>query len=152
MARPRKDTPSETDPEIALAMKEATVRWGIPSAVLKAAKLDGCPAFEKSGRIYKTPLMAWIEKNSDKAAAATEMDLRKADKHALEEERLRQQILLLKAKHEREQGNVIPRDLARAEWTRAAAIFQEEAKMLMEKDLYRTWIERCKTKIGNLME
>jgi hypothetical protein len=44
-----------------------------------------------------------------------------------------------------------PKDEAKAEYARAFGIIEEEAKSLMEPDHYRIFIDRCKSRIVEVL-
>jgi hypothetical protein len=128
----------------------AASAWGVPIAVLRAAKAAGCDAFTTSGRIHREPFMAWLKSNSDEATTAAEIDISKAEKTELEKERLRAQIILLRSKNDREQNTVILRTTAVTEWARSMAILQEEFKLLMDDEKYAIACDRAKSRIGEM--
>lgn len=134
-------------PDVAQSMKQAEAFWGISISAMKIAKAAGCPAFVQH-RIHRDELVAWLEKNPDtdkKGEALT-------DAAELKRQKTEAEVKLLRAKIAREERETIPLDEAKAEWARAASIVQEEAKNLMEPTHYRVFTERCKTRIGNLLE
>ncbi len=136
--------------EIAPNQKAASASWDVPLAVLKAAKAAGCIAFSPGGRINRQEFLAWLKTHEAEAGQAVAMDLAKAEKAELEKEKLRAQIRLLRSKDDRETRTVIPIETAKAEWTRAVAIIQEEAALFMEKEAYHTFCVRVKSRIGEM--
>ena len=147
--KPKSEKPAAEPLEIAENQKAASASWKIPMAVLKLAKSLGCPAF-KSGRVHRKEMLQWIEDHEAEAADAVAVDIEKADKVELEKEKLRAQVALLKAKLAREENETIPRTEAAEEWQRAVSIIQDEAKQLMDRDMYRVFCDRTKARIGNL--
>jgi hypothetical protein len=142
----KKEKP-ETTPDVAQSMKQAEAFWGISGSTLRIAKAAGCPAFIQH-RIHRDPLIAWLEKNPDAAGKGESL----TDAAELKRQKTEAEVKLLRAKIAREERETIPLADAKAEWARAASIVQEEAKQLMERDHYRVFVERCKTRIGNLLE
>lgn len=132
--------------DIADSMKQAESIWGIPIAVMRAAKNAGCPAFEKS-RVHRKALLEWLETNPQIVAAGADA----GSKAELEKEKLRVQIDTLKTRHAKETGILISRAKAESEWATCAAIVQEEAKLLMDRDHYRIWIDRIIARLSNVM-
>lgn len=129
----------------------AASAWGIPIAVLRAAKAAGCEAFTTSGRIHREPFMAWLAENSDQANTATAVDLEKAEKSELEREKLKSQIALLRSRNEREERVVIQRDFVKQAWAAALSLIQEEARMsINDDDRYRVFCERIQAGLGAL--
>ena len=132
--------------DIADSMKQAESLWEIPIAVMRAAKNAGCPAFEKS-RVHRKALLEWLETNPQIVAAGADA----GSKAELENEKLRVQIDTLKKRHAKEAGLLIPRAKAESEWATCAAIVQEEAKALMDRDHYRIWIDRILARLANVL-
>lgn len=142
-----KRKPTTEESHVAMSMVQAESLWGISKSTLRIAKAAGCPAFVQS-KIYRDDLMAWLEKNTDAAGKGEAL----TDAAELKRQKTEAEVKLLRAKISREERETIPLSDAKAEWGRAASIVQEEAKNLMEKDHYRVFVERCKTRIGNLLE
>jgi hypothetical protein len=136
--------------DIAPNQKAASASWNVPLAVLKAAKAAGCKAFSAGGRVNRKDFLEWLAANSKDAEQAVALDLAKADKQELEAEKIRAQIRLLNSRNERETRTVISLVEAQAEWARAASIFQEEVRQLMEPEHYRVAVTRAKTRIGEM--
>lgn len=116
--------------------------WGIPISEMRRAKLSGCVAFTGT-RIYRDRLMEWLEANPRLLAAGDD-----ESKEALECQRLKVQIETLRTKLDVAKGQLIERAIAKDEWARAVGVFQDEAKGLMEPEIYVVWCQRCKSKIG----
>jgi len=142
--------PSTNLPEVAENQKAAASAWGIPIAVIRAAKADGCQAFQGS-RVRRDPLLEWIKKNSGASKQAEVADLAKADSSELKRLKLANEVELSGIKIDREKRTTIPRDEAKAEWARAVGIVEDEAKGLMEPDHYRIFIDRIKKRIGTVL-
>lgn len=145
-----KPSTSSSAPEIAENQQSAAAKWGIPIAIIRAAKAAGCSGFQGS-RVHRTPLVAWIASNAAAATAAQALDMSKATKQELEEERLRQQCRILKSKADLSESELILKTTAKDEFARALGIIQEEARGLMERDHYRVFIERSKARIGSVL-
>ena len=128
-------------------MAQAESLWGISKAAMRIAKAAGCPAFVEH-RIHRDPLIEWLEKNPDAAGKGEAL----TDAAELKRQKTEAEVKLLRAKIAREERETIPLSEAKDEWARAASIVQEEAKNLMEKDHYRVFVERCKTRIGEILE
>jgi hypothetical protein len=137
----------EKIPDVAQSMKQAEAFWGISFSTLKIAKSAGCPAFIQH-RVYREPLLKWLEENPDSAGKGEAI----TDAAELKRQKTEAEVKLLRAKIAREERETIPLVDAKEEWARAASIVQEEAKQLMERDHYRVFVERCKTRIGELLE
>ena len=129
------------------SMKAGAAKWGIPVHVMKIAKAAGCPAFSGS-RIRRAELEAWLDENP-KARGEGEMAATEAE---LKRRKLQNDVSLGDVKNDKEKRNTIPLAEAKAEWGRAASIVQEEANQLMERDHYRVFVERCKSRIGEILE
>jgi hypothetical protein len=114
---------------------------------MKIAKAAGCPAFVQH-RIHRDELVTWLEENPDAAGQGEKL----TDAAELKRQKTEAEVKLLRAKIAREERETIPLADAKTEWARAASIVQEEAKNLMEPDHFRVFTERCKTRIGNLLE
>lgn len=113
---------------------------------MRVAKAAGCPAFIQH-RIHRDPLIKWLEENPD----APEKGKPFTDAAELKRQKTEAEVTLLKAKIARENRETIPLDLARSEWSRAMAIMIEEAKNLMERDHFRVYCERTKSKVGEVL-
>jgi hypothetical protein len=148
-----KSKPAATEPlEIAENQKAAAAAWNVPIAVLKLAKSQGCTAF-KSGRVHRGEFLDWLKNHEAEAGQAVAVDLEKAERGELEKEKLRAQIILLRSRNERESRESIPVAEACAEWGRAVAIIQEECQILMDdRDRYRVFCERIKSRIGSMFQ
>jgi hypothetical protein len=148
---PAKSPTPPPEPQVCDSLRAAAGAWQIPISVLKASKASGCPAFV-NGRIHREPLMQWLRDNRPKVDEAEKLDIAKADRAALETERIRAQVRLLCAKADLQERLVILRTEAVAEWTRAMSIVQEEYRMLMEPDCYRIACQRARLRVGTLHE
>jgi hypothetical protein len=137
--------------EVAPNQQAASSSWDVPLAVLKAAKAAGCPAFSPGGRINRTGFFAWLQTHEGEADHAVALDLAKADRQELDNEKIRAQIRLLRSRNERESRSLITMTEARAEWSRCIAIAQEEFKSLMEPDHYRVACVRWKSRCGEVL-
>jgi hypothetical protein len=146
-------TTSKPNKPLAIApnIKAAFASWGVPVAVLKAAKAQGCDAFSPGGRIDRAKFMQWLNDNSQAADTAVDIDLKKADKTELESERLRAQIVWQRLKNDRESKTTISRAEAVEAWARAMSILQEEFRQLMEPERYAIACERAKMRIAELL-
>jgi hypothetical protein len=122
----------------------------LPLAVLRAAKAAGCKAF-RGGRVYRAPLVEWLKSNQSEIETAQSTDLAKMDKAEVELEKARAQCRMFIAKADAMERVVIPKDEAKAEYARAFGIIEEEAKSLMEPDHYRIFIDRCKSRIVEVL-
>ena len=138
---------SETIPEVAQSIKQASAFWGISANVMRIAKSAGCPAFVQH-RVHREPLLKWLEENPESAGKGEAL----TDAAELKRQKTEAEVKLLRAKIAREERETIPLEEAKSEWARALSIIQEESKQLMEKDHYRIFIERCKSRIGNILE
>lgn len=134
-------------PAVAQSMEQAQALWGISKSTMKIAKAAGCPAFIQH-RIHRDELVAWLEKNPDAAGKGDSL----TDAAELKRQKTEAEVKLLRAKIAREERETIPLVDAKEEWARAASIVQEEAKQLMDSDHFRVFTERCKTRIGELLE
>ena len=132
--------------EVAESMKSASALWGIPAAVLKAAKAAGCPAFRQQ-RVHRKPLVEWLREHPETAGEGERI----AGEAELRRRRLAAQIELLELNVARAKGEVIDRAYAQEEWSRAASICQAEARLLLEADAYRIWVTRVKDRIGQIL-
>jgi len=130
-----------------MSMSQAEALWGISKSTLRVAKAAGCPAFVQS-KIYRDDLLKWLEKNPEATGKGEAL----TDANELKRQKVEAEVKLLRAKIAREERETIPLDEAKAEWGRASSIVQEEAKNLLSKDLYRVFVERCKTRIGNMLD
>jgi hypothetical protein len=144
--QPKKSDAVESTPDVAQSMKQAEAFWGISGSTLRIAKAAGCPAFIQH-RIHREPLLEWLEKNPDASGKGEAL----TDAAELKRQKTEAEVKLLRAKIAREERETIPLVDAKEEWARAASIVQEEAKQLMERDHYRVFVERCKTRIGEIL-
>ena len=133
-------------PEYVESMKTGSARWGIPVAVMKIAKAAGCDAFAGS-RIKRPELEKWIAENP-KATEEGEMVATEAE---LKRRKLQNEVTLGDVKIDIAKRNLITMAEARAEWSRAMSILQEEFKNLMEPDHYRVACERAKSRCGEVL-
>jgi hypothetical protein len=127
-------------------MKQASALWGISVGTLRAAKSSGCPAFVGS-KIYRDDLVEWLEKNPDRAGEGDASD----DHAELKRQKTKSEVELLRAKIDREKRHTVPLIEAREETQRCISIGMEEAKGFMEKDHYRVFCERWKSRVGEVM-
>ena len=146
--KPKTKQPA-TVPTVAENQKAAAKLWEIPLSVIRAAKSVGCGAFVGS-RVHREPLLEWLRDNSAAAAGAAAADIEKADKQALELQRLRAVTRLAIAKADQADRLTILRSEAKDEWARAIGILEQEFSSLMEADHYRIAIVRAKSRIGQL--
>ncbi len=137
--------------EVAANQKAASASWGVPLAILKAAKAAGCPAFSPSGRINRTGFFEWLKSHEGEAGQAVALDLAKADRQELDNEKIRAQIRLLRSRDERENRTLITMAEARSEWARCIAIAQDEFRALMDPDHYRVACIRWKSRCGEVL-
>ena len=144
--RKPRGTEKKSTPDVAQSMAQAESLWGISKAAMRIAKAAGCPAFVEH-RIHRDPLIEWLEKNPEAAGKGEAL----TDASELKRQKTEAEVKLLKAKLAREERETIPLSEAREAWARAAAIDAEEAKNLMERDHFRVWCERTKTRIGELI-
>jgi hypothetical protein len=143
----RKDKEEKSKiPDVAQSMKQAEAFWGISVSTMRIAKAAGCPAFVQH-RIHRDALVEWLEKNPTAVGKGEAL----TDAAELKRQKTEAEVRLLRAKISREERETIPLAEAKAEWGRAASIVQEEAKQLMEKDHYRVFVERCKSRIGEIL-
>lgn len=123
------------------SMKVAAARWGIPVAVQKLAKAAGCNAFAGS-RIKRAELEEWLKENPEAKGEGEAL----ASEAELKRRKLQNEVTLGNLKIANEEKRTILREEAKNEWARCAAIVSEEAKLLMDKDAYRVFIDRVKAK------
>lgn len=142
--KPRTPTTAETN--VAQSMRQAESLWGISLPTLKIAKAAGCPAFVQS-RVYRDDLLTWLEENPDKVGEGSGGD----DHAELKRQKTKSEVELLRAKIDREKRVTVPLAEAREETARCIAIGMEEAKGFMEKDHYRVFCERWKSRNGEVM-
>ena len=142
-----KRKPATKESHVATSMAQAESLWGISKSTLRIAKAAGCPAFVQS-KIYRDDLVKWLEKNPGAVGEGAAL----TDAAELKRQKTEAEVRLLRAKIAREERETIPLAEAKSEWGRAASIVQEEAKNLMERDHYRVFVERCKSRIGELLE
>ncbi|MCX6875390.1 MAG: hypothetical protein NTW21_16520 [Verrucomicrobia bacterium] len=136
-------------PEIAENQKSAAAMWGIPIEVQRAAKARGCQAF-KSGRVHRKPLLAWIKRNAAALAAVEKAAGERRSDADLKRERLAIQIEHAQFSLQKDKGLYTLTAAAQADWLTAAAIYQEEAKSLMERDHYRIYVDRVYARLEAL--
>ena len=146
-ARKRARKPEPETRDVAQSIKQASALWGIPKATMLIAKNAGCRAFVQH-RVHREPLLKWLVENPEASAEGDS----KTSEAELKRKKLQNEVTLGELKIANENKKIIAREEAKAEWARALAIIQEEAKLLMEKDHYRVFIERTKAKIGELHE
>lgn len=127
-------------------MKQAESFWGISVAAMRVAKAKGCPAFVQH-RIHRDPLIEWLEKNPDTAGEGADIK----DHAELKRMKTQGEVELLRAKIDKEKRITIPLTEAREETQRCISIGMEEAKGFMEKDHYRVYCERWKSRVGEVM-
>ena len=141
-----KKSQAEKIPTVAQSMVQAESFWGISRNVMKIAKAKGCPAFIEH-RVHRDPLLKWIEENPDavtKGEGTTELA-------ELKRQKTQAEVELLRVKIDMQKRDLIPMAEARAEWSRAMSILQEEFKNLMEPDHYRVACERAKSRCGEVL-
>ena len=138
----KKNTAKEI-PNVAQSMKQAESLWGISKSTMVIAKAAGCPAFVEH-RIHRDALVTWLEKNPDAAGKGEAL----TDAAELKRQKTEAEVKLLRAKIAREERETIPLSEAMEAISMVISIDAEEAKGLMERDHYRVWCERTKTRIS----
>ena len=133
-------------PDTAQSMSQAESIWGIPKNILRVAKASGCPAFVEH-RIHRDALLKWLDENPDTATKGETI----SDASELKRQKLQAEVDLLRVKIDMQKRDLITMAEARAEWSRALSIGQEEAKNLMESDVYRVFCERWKSRCGEVL-
>ena len=150
VAKPAKKRARKPEPEtrdVAQSIKQAAALWGIPKATMLIAKNAGCRAFVQH-RVHREPLLKWLAENPEASAEGDS----KTSEAELKRKKLQNEVTLGELKIANENKKTILREKAKEEWSRAVAIVQEEAKMLMDKQIYRVFIDRIKSKIGNILD
>lgn len=132
---------SAETPRFTTTMQTAETVWEIPLAEMRRAKRNGSQAF-RSGRIYRDDLIEWLEANPRGPEIAGD-----ESKEGLECQRLKVQIEGLKLRIEREKGELLPAAIVREEQARFVSIFCEECRLLMDKDKYRVFVDRVKSRV-----
>lgn len=140
MGRHRKPVGEVLD--VAGTLGQASSMWGIPLLLIKHARKAGCTAF-RSNKVYRAELLEWLAKNPQAGVAASETmeELKKQGQKLANEEKA---IKVARAKRE-----LVEWSLAKAEFDRALSILSEEAKGLMEPDVYRVWVTRSRDRVGD---
>jgi hypothetical protein len=142
----RKGSATPKIPDTAQSMSQAASIWGIPKNILRVAKASGCPAFVEH-RIHRDALLKWLDENPDTATKGETI----SDASELKRQKLQAEVELLRVKIDMQKRDLITMAEARAEWSRALSIGQEEAKNLMESDVYRVFCERWKSRCGEVL-
>ena len=128
-------------PDVALSHAAAQKLWGIPLSELARAKREGCPAF-KGSRIYRDPLIDWL-----KANPLPQITGRGDSEEELKNRKLKAIVETLEHKLAIQRGEFVGKLEVQEEWARAISIIQDEAKGLMQTDIYPVFIARIKAKI-----
>ena len=136
-------------------MKTAASVWKLPIGEIRRAKDGGCTGFVGQ-KVYLDGLMAWLKANPPQSPKPVGGggDLATADKEELERLKLIGQVSRLDIGIEADKHKlaVVREDFVSKvavtdEWARAVSIIFEEAKGLMEKDIYPVFVARVKSKI-----
>ncbi|MEI6676849.1 MAG: hypothetical protein WCO57_16890 [Verrucomicrobiota bacterium] len=131
-------------------MKSASQLWKIPLAVIRAAAAGGCLAF-KNHRVSRPVLVDWLKTHPEifasVAAAANcheQTRILRCQKLQLETEGLEFQLEIAK-------GLLMPKTAAEELWATCIGIVTEEAKMMLEREAYRVFIERIKGRLSQII-
>lgn len=149
-AQAKPTTPKPAEPEAFDTLRAACAGMQLPLAVLQLAKSQGCGAF-RSGRVYRAPLLAWLRAHAPEASQAQAVDLATLTRAEVDLEKSRAQCRIFIIKANLLDETTILKDEAKAEYFRAIGIIEDEAKGLMESDHYRIFIDRCKSRIGEIL-
>ena len=142
-------------PEIAQSMTQAEKLFGVSKAVQIACKASGCVEAFKAQRVHKKPLLAWVRQNPKAVAAAELAADERQSESAMKRQRLAIAIEHAQLDLDAAKGLLTTVVESDARYIELAAIVQEEAKLLMEPDHFRIWIERIRarlTAINNAFE
>ena len=140
--RGRLPEPPKVPTNIAENMKAASTLWEIPMHIIKAAKAKGCPAF-KQQRVYRDALIQWLKDNPEVMNGGDES----AGESELKRRKLLVQIQAIEYKLEKDKGEQVSISTVKEEWARGLAIVFEEAKQLMDQEIYQVFTTRCKAKL-----
>ncbi|MCX6879864.1 MAG: hypothetical protein NTW21_39575 [Verrucomicrobia bacterium] len=141
-------------PDIAQNMAQAETLFGVPKHIQKLAKSRGCDAFHGQ-RVHKKPLLAWVRKNA-KLVAATVADLErtaasKSELAELKRQKMALEVAGLEFNLDKDKSKYTLTAAAQADWLTASAIYQEEAKSLMERDHFRIYVDRVHARLQALV-
>ena len=131
-------------------MKQAETEWGIPAAVLREAKRRKAPGFV-AHRIFRAKLEPWLKRHPEVAA-----DIEAAARSKESDSEMKRRKLAIAIEHAQldldcAKGELVPKLEMQGTLDLAAAIVQEEAKGLMEKDHYRVFIERIRSRLNGVL-
>lgn len=124
-------------------MTSAAKLWGVPVPIQKIAKAAGCEAFIGQ-RVKRDPLLAWVKAHPEAEAAAGNQ----ADTAELKRQKVAWEVANLKLRHERDSGDLMPREEVRVKVAEMMAIVHDEAKNLLESDHYRIFVERVRSRFA----
>ena len=128
------------------SMKQAAAAWGIPVAVLRAAKSAGCPAF-RNKRVHRE-VVEWLETHPEVSAQVDRAAREKSELEALRRRRLELQVERLELQAARENGSMVSRERVKSAYAKAVAAVLEEAALLLSPEDCRVFCIRTKARIA----
>lgn len=151
--RPR--SPIDEIPRVSDSMNSAAAMWGLSLSEIKRAKNSGCNGFVGS-KVYRDKLLLWLQENPppERTEGAGDIPIEEADAEELKRRKLVREVTRLDGyiKSDNHKFDVlkeryIEKELVKEEWTRFWAIVEDEAKGLMDKEVYPVFVSRVKAKI-----
>lgn len=137
-------------PSCANSMKQAAQLWKIPMPILRAAAAAGCGAF-RNHRVYRSDLTAWLQNHPEVFQQVAETASNRDRMQALRCQKLQLQTQALEFQLEIAKGLMIPKTEAEETWSSCVAVVTEEAKSALDREQYRLFIERIKTRISAII-
>ena len=139
-------TAPKAKPVVADSITHAAALLGVDAATIRLAKSRGGDGF-KGHRIDVEKLMTWLKANPEIAKESLAATVRKASASDLATRKLQAATELLEERLKRERNEVVAKATVQDEWARAISIIEDEARSLMEPDVFPVFISRIKAKI-----
>ena len=139
-------TAPKTKPVVADTIASAAGLLELDPGTIKLAKARGADGF-RGHRIDVAKLSSWLAIHPEIITEAHAALVKEAGVSELAKAKLQATVDLLHHRLQREREEVVLKSAVVDEYARMVAIVQEEARILMDREIYAVFIARLKSKI-----